>query len=191
MAKCLDPKKKIVLGKAMMLVGIVAGIVITVFYTPVSGQAAFLLEDTTAYISERPDDADLIFPQEQVDTMNTVGQFSLGYGAFASERMYCFTVTDGLVTRFRLADYIEDSDLRSVSGGCVGNVDGFVHTQPDGFTRLSEEDKDLETDVEYTCIQYREIAESPVSGQVNGVTCWQVSGSLDDPAFEEVEVGIQ
>lgn len=129
--------------------------------------------------------------------MNDNSQFSIGRGAFAGERLYCGSVTEGQVTRFRFADYIEESDLGSVAGGCVetfaGSVDIFVHSQPDGNSELSDEDKDLETpSLDYTCIQFDEISVSPVTGEVHGLDCWAITeGNLDKPVFTKIDVGIE
>jgi proteasome lid subunit RPN8/RPN11 len=66
----------------------------------------------------------------------------------------------------------------------------FIHTQPDGSSQLSEEDRDLESaDIDYTCIQYAEVTESALSGDLGGINCWKVVDGGE--SFDRVDVTLR
>lgn len=166
------------------------GLTVVAAFTVFSG-----LDAQVEYIATAPGDyllsstgsgSGIYFTGDQIDLMNDASKNSLGIDAIGAERLYCGEVRNGNVRRFRLADIIESSTLTSVSGSCQAPVGVFVHSQPSGSEMLSEEDKDLESQVGYTCIQYSEIAVSPVTGKVNGLNCWQVV--QDGESFEEISV---
>lgn len=160
------------------------------YFTTLDGQARALYRENIGYFSSP--EANLTFNEEQVDRLNWGSQSSVGFEAVGDERLYCLVVNDGIVSNVRFADTIEESDRVSISGACYdqfGDVDGFIHTQPDGSDELSDEDKNLESATQYSCIQYDEIVESP-TGKVSGLKCWDISGTLNDPIFTEIEVGI-
>lgn len=159
------------------------------FSTGLDAQVQYLATAPSDYMfsSAELDEGDLEMTEEDIQLLNSVNARSLGSDAVASERLYCAELRNGVVRNLRLADRIDSSSLTSVAGGCLGTVDVFLHTQPDGSSQLSEEDKDLEsTGVSYTCIQYSEIAASPVSGKLGGLNCWEI---VDEGAsFEPVDV---
>jgi len=144
------------------------------FFTGLDAQVQYVATAPSDYFVGGPSDG-IEFTSESVELMNDVSSRSLGLDAVAAERLYCGEVRNGVVRDFRLADYIEDSTLTSVSGRCESPVDVWVHSQPSGSDELSEEDKSLEsTGASYTCIQSSEIAVSPVTGELNGLTCWEI-----------------
>jgi len=127
------------------------------------------------------------FTEDSVDLMNSASKNSLGSNAIGAERLYCGELRNSVTRNFRLADVIDDSTLTSVVGSCIDPVDIWVHSQPDGNSDLSREDKDLEsTGASYTCIQYSEIASSPITGKLNGVNCWDIVAN--GASFEPVNV---
>lgn len=135
----------------------------------------------------------LTFPAEEIEELNDVGAASIGYNA-ADERLFCMKVEDKVVTRLRLVDEISKSEQDAVAGSCSTlfsptEFDGFTHTQPDFSRRLSEEDKDLESDIKWTCIMYDQIVR--LEGEVGGLNCWKVVQTADGHEFEPVEVGIR
>lgn len=69
----------------------------------------------------------------------------------------------------------------------------MVHSQPRFGDKLSDEDKsfDGEFQPDVSCIVFNEVVVSPVSGEVNGLRCWNVLGDGDDASFSELEVEIQ
>jgi hypothetical protein len=167
-----------------MLVALTFGI-----FTGLDSQVDYALTSTSTYFtlnSDVPSDA-VVFSNESVDLMNEVSARSLGVNPVASERLYCGEIRNQQVVDFRLADTIDDSSLTSVSGSCIGDVDLWTHSQPDGTSSLSEEDKDLEsTGAKYTCIQFEEISTSPFNNRLNGINCWEIIG--DGAGFEPVPV---
>lgn len=159
-------------------------------FTTLDGQVRAVFRENFGYFSSPA--ADLTFTEEQINNMNWGSQTSLGFRPLGDERLYCFSVEDKRVSNLRFADRIGESDLASISGTCYdvfGEIDGFVHSQPEGSNELSEEDKDLESDVSFTCIQHDEIVESP-TGKVSGLNCWEVEGTISKPEFNDIEVGI-
>lgn len=158
-------------------------------FTGLDSQVEYAVSDADAYFSldgDVPESA-VVFDRESVDLMNTVSERSLGVDAVASERLYCGEVTNQRVVNFRLADSIEDSSLRSVSGSCISPVEIWVHSQPSGSDGLSDEDKLLEsTGAEYTCIQFEQIKSSPLNSRLNGINCWDIVGNGE--SFEQVGV---
>lgn len=135
----------------------------------------------------------LTFPVEEVEELNDVGAASIGYNA-ADERLFCMKVEDKVVTRLRLVDEISKSKHDAVAGSCSTlfsptEFDGFVHTQPRFHGKLSKEDKDLESDIKWTCIMYDQIVR--LEGEVGGLNCWKVVNTPDGQEFEPVEVGIR
>lgn len=159
-----------------------------VYYTELDAHVRFLADDKLDYLEET--EKDLVFPEDSVDRMNWASENSLGLGAVADERLFCFDVVDSQVRNLKLVDDIEKSKTTSVSGRCfeqATDIAGFAHTHPDFSKELSEEDKEVPPGIRYTCIQYGEIVASP-SGSVYGLNCWEVTGS---GSLEAVEVGIQ
>lgn len=131
----------------------------------------------------------IIFDQEDIDFMNQASVTSLGGTAVADERLYCMVIDGNRVTNLRLSDQIYDSSLTSVSGACfdvLGTIDGFTHTQPGFSGALSDEDKRIESDIDYTCIQYDEIV-TTVTGNIYGINCWKI----ENDQFNEIEVVIE
>lgn len=161
-------------------------------FTGLDSQVDYALTSTSAYFSlnqDVPSEA-VVFNQESVELMNEVSERSLGLDAVASERLYCGEIRNQQVLNFRLADSIEDSSLTSVSGSCTAPVDIWVHSQPDGSSELSQEDKDLEsTGASYTCIQFEEIGSSPLNDKLQGINCWDIVGNGDE--FEPVPVYLE
>lgn len=172
----------IAFGSALLLAGL---------YTPVDAWAVFFVEDTEAFLFSSDIESELAFEQEDIVFANRHAQFSLGSGAFAAERLFCFEEVTGKVTKFRSADIVEGSTLTSVSGGCTGDVNGFIHTHPNGERDLSQEDRDVESsELEWTCIMYREISVSPISGEVGGLDCYQVPEAGSNAQFSSVPVTV-
>lgn len=173
-------------------IALVLGLLLIAFNTHVDAQAKFLVSDTSAYFTSSTDNESLSFQGEMIDNMNWVSQTSLGSDAVGDERLFCGSVNNGEVTELRFADTIKESSSTSISGGCYSlygeNFNIFVHTQPGGSSMLSEEDKSLETDIDYTCIAFEEMAVSPVTQRVNGLNCWKVTGNVENPNFEEINV---
>jgi len=181
------PDSRMELAADIVLVVLVVGAF--TFFTGLDAQINYVASAPGDYMfsSAELDEGDLEMTKDDIDLLNSVNSRSLGSDAVASERLYCAELRSGVFRNLRLADRIDSSTLTSVRGGCVGQVDAWVHTQPSGSDSLSEEDKDLEsTGVGYTCIQYSEIAVSPVSGKLNGLNCWEI---IDEGAsFEPVSV---
>lgn len=172
---------------------IVSVAAIFVLWSGLDAQLAFAASAPLDYINEP--DADLQFTQEQIELMNEVSARSVGFDAVADERLYCFDVRNGNVRNFRLADAIGDSGSTHVSGACFTQfpseeVEGFLHTHPSGSDELSDEDRDIDADIRFTCLQFAEIAVSP-TGSVDGLRCWEVLEKGDPAELEKVEVGVQ
>jgi len=156
------------------------------FFTGLDAQVQYLATAPGDYVFNGESDEAVYFTSESVELMNDVGSRSVGFDAVAAERLYCGEIRNSVVRNFRLADFIQDSTLTSVKGSCQSPVDIWVHSQPSGSDELSEEDKELESDASYTCIQYSEVAVSPVSGNLNGLKCWSIVDQ--GQSFEEVPV---
>lgn len=172
---------------------ITAALLVTVFFasTPnLDSQVRFAVSDFQAYMFGNQQDAEVVFTSGGVEKMNTISSGSLGSSPTSGERLYCGSVVNGQVTRFRLADFIEETSLTGVAGSCR-NADIFVHSQPAGSQQLSEEDRDLESQgVSFTCVQFDKVVESPVSGEVSGINCWDIN-KQGATSFEMVEVGVK
>lgn len=67
------------------------------------------------------------------------------------------------------------------------DVDGFIHTQPGFSKKLSEEDKSLESNVDFSCIVFSEVVKSLAGGGVYGLNCWKVTSH---GGFEEIDVEV-
>lgn len=158
------------------------------FFTGLDAQVNYLASAPGDYVlSGTADSSDLRMTESDIDLLNSVNSRSLGSDAVASERLYCSELRNGVVRNLRLADRIDSSSLTSVAGGCIGSVDLFLHTQPDGSRELSQEDRDLEsTGVDYTCIQYAEISASVVNGKLGGLNCWDIVDNGE--SFQPVDV---
>lgn len=180
------PDSRMELLGYVLVVGLVFGMF--GFFTGLDAQVNYIATAPGDYFLSDSSDGALYFNSEQIDDMNDISSRSIGFGAVASERLYCGTLRNGNVREFRLADFIFDSSRSSVSGSCVGTgVDLWVHSQPDGSTGLSEEDKSLESSgASYTCVQYSEIAVSMFNGRLGGLNCWEIDYS--DLSFEPVPV---
>jgi len=160
------------------------------FFTGLDAQVQYVATAPGDYIvSSQGDEQALYFTDDSVELMNDVSSRSLGMDAVAAERLYCGEVRDSVVRNFRFADFIEDSTVTSVKGSCESPVDVWVHSQPDGSDELSAEDKDLESDTDYTCIQSSEIAVSPVSDNLNGLKCWNIVDNGE--GFNEIPVKLR
>lgn len=176
---------------------IVFGLVIAsafAYSTSLDAQARYLATDAPSYFSAASDSEAVTFSETDIDRMRWASITSVGSGAFGDERLFCGSIkSNGFVESIRLADDIRLSEFDSVSGACQSrfptqDINFFVHSQP-GSDGLSEEDKDLETMVPYTCIVYEEMAVSPVSGRVDGINCWEVVDNGD--SFDPVDVYIK
>lgn len=162
------------------------------FSTTADAQIRFMITDTTNYFSasDSPKEG-VAFTEQQISNMRWASVTSVSDSAFGDERLFCgFITSDGNVESIRLADDIISSEFDSVSGACRSrfpsqNINFFVHSQP-GSDELSDEDRDLETSVPYTCIVYEEMAISPVSSKVSGISCYEVVGNGE--SFSEVPV---
>lgn len=168
----------------LAVIGLLAGMI---YYTELDAHVRFAVDEQLGYMAET--EKDLVFAEDSVDRMNWAASNSLGVGAIADERLFCFDVVDGHVRNLKLVDDINESKITSVSGRCferATDIAGFAHTHPDFNKELSDEDKDVPPGIRYTCIQYAEIVESP-SGSVYGLNCWDVTAD----GFQAVEVGIQ
>lgn len=166
--------------------GIIAILAFT-FYGSLDAQLRAVYREKTGYFSTP--EAELTFTEEQINNINWGSQTSLGVDPVGDERLYCLVVDEGVVSNVRPVDDIRESQYGSISGACYdiyGSVDGFVHTQPEGISSLSEEDKDLEGDIDYTCIQFDEIVKSP-TGVVSGLNCWMP----ENGDFRPIEVEIR
>ncbi|WP_276273565.1 hypothetical protein [Haloarcula litorea] len=135
----------------------------------------------------------LTFPAEEIEELNNVGAASIGYNA-ADERLFCMKVEDKEVTRLRLVDDITKSKHDAVAGRCStlfssAPFDGILHTHPDFNQRLSEEDKDLESDLDWSCLMYDQVVQ--LEGEVGGLKCWKIVDTPDGHEFEPVEIGIK
>lgn len=173
-------------------------------FTTLDGHVRFAASDPAGYFlggdgvalsaaSERSDLGVVMLQEADRQYLNRVASRSLHAGP-ADERLFCFAVEDGTITNLRLADWIEESTRTSISGGCttqfrVDTVDGFMHTHPRGDDRLSEEDRNVDASIAYSCLIYDEIVEAP-SGSVGGLDCYTVEGMGEDAVFEEIPVRI-
>lgn len=157
-----------------IVVSLFVGAVMAAVFTPVDAWTTFAIADTAAFLTPAGE-ADIVFDNEDVSLMNQHSEYAVGIGAFAGERLYCFNMVSNEATRFRSADFTQQSTLRSVSGSCTSPVEGFVHSQPDLNGQPSAEDLRLESDTPYQCIQYSAVTSSPITGQVSGLNCWYVS----------------
>jgi hypothetical protein len=159
------------------------------FFTGLDSQVNYIVTAPDDYFLSESSSNSIYFSQTQVDLMNSVSERSVGFDAVADERLYCGEVRNKQVASFRFADSIESGSLTSVKGSCFEPVDIFVHSQPGGSNGLSMEDKDLESEVGYTCVQFQEISVSPVSYRLNGLNCWKVVDGGE--GFDRVEVFLQ
>lgn len=157
-------------------------------------QYRFVLRDGLDAFGDN-ESADLAFTEEQFQTINDISGTSWGPEAEGDERLFCFKVNDGVVTEFRFVDNVSESTRTSISGECTSvysntRFDGFLHTQPDYSSSLSEEDKDIESpeSVRFTCISYDRVV--LVNGEVGGLNCWEITGPEDDLKFTEIELGV-
>jgi hypothetical protein len=177
-------------GTLLVLGLLVSGVF--AYSTSLDAQARYLLTNAPNYFSVADSSGDTVsFSEQDIDRMRWASITSVGSGAFGDERLFCGSIkSNGFVESIRLADDIRLSEYDSVSGACSSrfpsqDINFFVHSQP-GSEGLSEEDRDLETMVPYTCIVYEEMAVSPVSGSVDGINCLSVVGNGD--GFEPVSV---
>lgn len=137
----------------------------------------------------------LTFPAEEIEEVNNIGAASVGMSPAADERLLCFKVEDNVVTRMRLVDEISKSKHDAVAGSCSrvfssSPFDGLLHTHPNFNQRLSEEDRDLESDqISWTCLMYDQIVQ--LEEEVGGLKCWKIVDTPDGHEFETVEVGIK
>lgn len=162
------------------------------FSTTADAQLRFLVSDASGYLSAgETSEKGVVFTEEQISRMRWASITSVGDSAFGDERLFCGSITDdGRVESIRLADDIRSSEIDSVSGACVSrfpqqDINFFTHSQP-GSTMLSDEDKDLKSPVPYTCAIGFEMAVSPVSNRVNGISCYEVVDGGEE--FIEVPV---
>lgn len=142
------------------------------------------------------DEGQILFSPDQAGYLNEVSAPSLGLAPSSDERLYCLSVSNGVVTRVKLADHFEETKLDTVSGTCRsqfgGGVDGFLHTHPYFDDEPSREDRSVESSsIDFECIQFDQIVET--GSGVGGVKCWNPA---DDSAseladFESVEVRIK
>jgi len=159
----------------------------------VDAQYRFVLREGLDAFGDN-ESADLTFTGKQSEMINSVSSTSYGPDPVGDERLFCMKVDDGVVTELRFADNISESTQTSISGSCTNlyssnEFDGFLHTQPSYSDELSDEDKDLESSIDYTCIAFDSIVK--VGGEVGGLKCWEVTDSKDSGyGFEEIEVGI-
>jgi len=181
----------------VVLGGTVAGFA---SFTHLDAHARFLINDPARYLSAADTDPDqstdtLVFSRQMIDRLNWASLPSLGPGSRADERLYCFGVSDGVVTKLELVHDITESEHGSVADSCTDllggvEVDGFLHTQPGRSDELSDEDRDMESAVTYSCIMYAEAAASPF-GSVDGIRCWMVTGVGEDAVFTEIPVRVR
>jgi proteasome lid subunit RPN8/RPN11 len=91
-------------------------------------------------------------------------------------------------------DDINVSERHRISGRCITQFGigfaGDIHTHPGYNCELSDEDRSLQVDRQYRCVQCDEVLVGP-TGDVGGLACWKVSETTDGYSFQEVEVGIQ
>jgi len=163
---------------------LVAGM-FTVF-SGLDSQVAYAASAPSDYfLSTMSNDLDsLYFTENQLSLMNSASKNSLGPNSIGAERGYCGGVRNGNVRQFRLADVIHSSDRTSIQFACGSPFEIAVHTHPSGSDELSEGDRSIENPgLEYTCIQYSEISASPVTGRLNGISCFDV-----DSGFESIPV---
>ena len=178
------PDTKAELTADIVIIGVV--VFLFSFFTGLDAQVQYLATAPGDYLVSGEDEG-LEFTSDSIDLMNEVSSRSIGFDPVAAERLYCGEIRNGVVRNFRLADYIKDSDLTSVSGGCESPVDVWVHSQPSGNADFSEEDKDLESSgAEFTCVQYSEISSSLVNQRLGGISCYDIS-----QGFEEVPVFLE
>lgn len=179
--------------EAVAWFGVVLGITaLFAFSTTADAQLRFLVSDAPSYLSaaESPEKG-VTFTEEQISRMRWASITSVGGSAFGDERLFCGSITDsGVVESIRLADDIRSSEIDSVSGACASRFPGqdinfFTHSQP-GSVQLSEEDRNLETPVPYTCAIGFEMAISPINSRVSGISCYEVLDGGE--SFVEVPV---
>jgi hypothetical protein len=137
--------------------------------------------DYTGLFSSVSDSGESVtFTSEQVELLNSASKNSLGLNSIGSERSYCGGLRNGNVRKFRLADIIKSSDRTSISYACGEPFELSVHTHPSGSDRLSEEDKDISVpSLQVTCIQTSEISSSPITGKLNGISCYSVGNNFE------------
>jgi hypothetical protein len=161
------------------------------FFSGLDSQAYFLLTAPGDYLLSADGATEgeyLEVSDEQIEFLNAVSRRSVGLDSVAGEKVFCADARNGVIRDVHTADFVSSSTTRSVSAGCVGNPDVIIHTQPAGSAQLSAEDKSFSNEFvpEVTCIQFAEVAASPLSGQITGLRCWRVERGGD--AFVQVTV---
>lgn len=165
--------------------------------TNLDSEFGYFLNNPADFMSSPDsDNGSIVFSESQAGNLNWASQRSLGFSAVADERLYCFELKEdsNVVDTLVPVDNLEGSNRKSVEGKCFSSgdlesIDGFIHTQPDYNGELSEEDKSMESQVPYTCIQSAEIADG-LQGDAKGLSCWKVEYGFDGEAesFTEIEV---
>jgi hypothetical protein len=157
------------------------------FFTGLDAQINYIASAPEDYFlsSANTQDNSITFNQDQIELMNSASKNSLGSNTIGAERGFCGGIRNGNVRKFRLADIIQESDRTSISFACGQPFEIAVHSQPDGSSELSEEDRDMsgEAKVEVTCIQFSEISSSPLTSELYGISCFNPSND-----FKEIPV---
>lgn len=186
----------LVVKKLGILTGIIGTLTVLIF-TPISlgdfhaamSSPVEYFQDSETYYNETQN---VTFSESQVETLNDNNDRSLGMNVVADERIYCFIIDElGNVEQIVLADSIEHSDMYSVSGGCStiqGEIpNGWLHTHPYFDEELSEADREVNDNTDFTCIQYAEMTEG-LRGELHGVNCWYVDRGGADDEFVQLPV---
>lgn len=161
----------------------VMGVGIALVFTGVDAQVEYALTHPGSYFGlSTVQDADgeinkVVLDQEEIDGLSFTTQNRVGMDAVGSELGFCGGIrSSGEVYGLRLAEGFDEVTFTSVSFSCTQPFNFLGHSQP-GSGELSEEDKDFENEIkpDVTCIVYKELTVSPVSNQVGGINCWDVS----------------
>lgn len=175
---------------ALDIVIIVFVSLIFAFFTGLDAQVAYMTSSPVQYFSSNTasDVESLKLSSEQVGDINFASKNRLGFTSSGDEIGLCSGVrSTGQIFDLRVAEGFEDTSRTSVRFSCVQPRELVMHSQPGYSKSLSAEDKSFEGEFKprYSCIVYGELAASPVSGEVGGLSCWSVG---DTGEFTDVSV---
>jgi len=175
----------------------VMGVALALVFTGVDAQVEYALTQPSSYFGLSTTSTDsgeinkVVLGQEQFDGLSFTTKNRVGMDAVGSELGFCGGIRDnGNVYDLRLAEGFDELTFRSVSFSCTQPYNLLGHSQP-GSGDLSAEDKSFDGEIqpEVTCIIYKELTVSPVSGEVGGINCWSVGSNGD--GFTEIPVYLQ
>ena len=154
------------------------------FFTGLDAQVAYAVGSPSQYFlsSTSSDSERLTLTTKQVDNINFASKNRIGFTSSGDEIGICGGVRNsGEVYDLRVAEGFEETSRTSVTFSCTRPRQVIMHSQPDYSSGLSVEDRsfDGEFQPEYSCIISGEVAASPVTDRVGGLSCWSVSDSGD------------